>query len=164
MAIFVHIFAEEDKFNILRNGIKVVKTKWREIDGVFVSPVTEDYSQTHQWLREVQRVRNVPKLAVRVRIPDDELVYIGKYNEEHLRVRAAEAIAIARKHEEPAGLEVIVPRAITADEVLKTYRPPKMAGWRYHPNAKGTKPCGCPYCQRGEPGAKKLRAQYERDI
>jgi hypothetical protein len=47
MATFIHIFAEVDRKNILRNGIKVRKTGLREIDGVFLSPVTEDHTQTH---------------------------------------------------------------------------------------------------------------------
>lgn len=164
MATFIHIFAEEDRKKILHNGIKVAKTGWRKIDGVFLSPVTEDHTQTHQWMREVQRIRNVPKLAARIRIPNDESVYIGKYNEEHIAVSAAEVIAIAREHQNPWGLEMIVSRAVRAAEVIKIYRLPKVVGWRRHPNSKGTKPCGCSYCQRGEPGAKKLRAMYERDI
>jgi hypothetical protein len=72
-------------------------------------------------MREVQRIRNFPKLAVRVRIPDDESVYIGKFNEEHVAVSAAEAIAIAREHQDPWGLEVIVSRAISPAEVIKIY-------------------------------------------
>ena len=163
MATFIHIFPEKDKVKILDNGIKIIKSKSRDINGVYVSPVTEDYNQTHQWVREVQRTRNFPKLAARVRIPDDEPVYIGKYNEEHLMVSAVKAIAIARDHEDPGGLELIVPRPIRANEIIKVYRPSKNVGWRYYPKAKGKKPCGCPYCQRGEPGAKKLRAKYEQD-
>jgi len=164
MATFIHIFTEDDKKSLLRNGIKLQKTKWRNIDGVFVSPVTEDYYFTHQWHREVNRVRNVPKLVARIKIPDDELVYLGKYNEEHVEVTASKAIGIARKHDDPHGLEVIIPRRIEPNEIQKVYKPTKIVGWRYHPKAKGTKPCGCSYCQRGEPKSKRIREEYEKDL
>lgn len=162
MATFVHVFAERDRAKILRGGIRVVKHAWRETNGVFLSPQTEDFNQTHQWFREAQRALNLPKQVARVRIPDEERVRIGKYNAEHVDVSAAEAIAIARAHDDPGGLEVILPRSVLASEILKTYRLPKAVGWRYHPGAKGTKPCGCSYCQQGEPGARKLRDRYER--
>lgn len=163
MATFVHIFAEADRAKILRNGITVARANWRELNGVFLSPVTRDYTQTHQWMREVQRIRNIPKLAARVRIPDRETVFVGKYNAEHMEVSAAEAIAIAEEHQDPLGLEVIVPRSIEPGEIIKIYRPPKVVGWRRYPNAHGDEPCGCPYCQRGEPGARKLREKDEQD-
>jgi hypothetical protein len=162
MATFIHIFAESDRASILRSGIKMNRTRWRQIDGVFLSPVTADHTQTHQWMREVERERNVPKLAARVRLPDETMVWIGRYNDEHLHVTAAEAIGIAREHEDPQGLEVILPRSVRPSELLKVYRPPKVVGWRWYPGAHGKRPCGCPYCQRGEPGARKLRDRYER--
>jgi hypothetical protein len=48
MATFIHIFAEKDKASIIKNGIKVYKAAWRELNGVFVSPIIEDYYSTHQ--------------------------------------------------------------------------------------------------------------------
>jgi len=164
MATFVHIFAADDRASILKNGIKVQKAIWRKTNGVFVSPVTKNYYATHQWHREVQRVSNVPKLAARIKIPDDQQVLIGKYNDDHIDVAASRAIRVAMKHEDPIGLEVIIPRAIKPDEILKIYKPPKVVGWRYHPAAKGTKPCGCPYCQKGEPFSKKIKEKYERSL
>ncbi len=161
---FFVLFAEKDRASILKNGIKLQKAVWRETNGVFVSPVTDNYYNTHQWHREVQRVRNVPKLAARIRIPDDQQVFIGKYNEEHVKVAASDAVGIAIEHEDPMGLEVIVPRAIKPDEIIKVYKLPKMVGWRYHPGAKGSKPCGCPYCQKGEPFSKKIKEDYERSL
>ncbi len=164
MATFVHIFAEKDRSSIIKNGIKIQKIGWRKINGVFVSPVTEDYYATHQWHREVQRVKNIPKLAARIKIPDDQHVFIGKYTEDPVKVTASQAIGMAREHKEPMGLEVIVPRAIKPDEIQKIYKPPKMVGWRYHPAAKGTRPCGCSYCQKGEPFSKKIKEEYERGL
>ena len=157
MATFVHVCADRDRARILRSGIRVFRSKLRRLNGVFATPVVEDYYRTHQWLRELKRYENIPRLVVRFRIPDDERVLVGRYNEEHLTVTAAEAVAIARAHTDPLGLEVIIPRAIRPAEIMKVIRPLKPVGWRYHPGAKGTKPCGCPYCQRGEPKSRKLR-------
>lgn len=120
-------------------GIRVFKNTWRKINGVFLSPQTEDYSQTHQWYREIQRHKNVPKLVARVRIPDDETVWVGIYNKEHLERTAAEAIGMAREHREPDGLEVILPRAVQASEILKFIDLPKAVGWRYQPGSNGKK-------------------------
>ena len=143
MATFVRIFPEADRASIQRSGIRVTKTKSHQAAGVFVSPVTENYVHTHQLMREVQRVRNVPKLAARIRIPDTQGVRIGKYNERHIEVAAAEAIAIARIHWDSRGLEVIIPRGVRATEIIKIYRPPKVVGWRYFPDAHGVRPCRC---------------------
>jgi len=161
MAIFTHIFAESNKGKILRNGIKIMRSKYRENNGVFVSPIIDNYYYTHQWFREILRHQNVPKLAVRIRIPDNELVLIGKYNEDHINVKASEAIKIAKEHNAPGGLEVIVSRNIKPREIVKIYKPNKVVGWRYYPNSHGARPCGCPYCQRGEPNSRRLRERYE---
>lgn len=100
-------------------------------------------------------------LAARIRIPDDTPVLIGKYNSEHIEVTAAKAIGIAREHEDPLGLEVIALRKIEPKEIISFYKPPKVTGWRYYPAAKGVKPCGCEYCQRGEPYSKRIKLEYE---
>jgi len=161
MAVFVHIFAERDRASIKRSGIRVVRGRRRRLNGVFVSPVTESYYHTHQWHREVRRMEQIPKLAARIRIPDDEKVCIGKYNEPHLEVTAAQAVAMARQHDSPEGLEVIIPRSVRFEEIISIYKPPKVTGWRYSPQAKGRKPCGCSFCQRGRPNSRKIRESCE---
>jgi hypothetical protein len=161
MATFVHIFPEREKASILKNGIKVLKTSWREVNGVFLSPVTVNYYYTHQWNREVLRLENLPRLAARIRIHDEELVYIGKYNEKHQRVKASEAIKIMLEHTAPEGLEVILPRKVMPKEITRVYKPNRNVGWRYYPGSNGKKPCGCSYCQRGLPYSRKLQDLYE---
>jgi len=163
MATFTHIFAESDKGKILRNGIKISKFRYRENNGVFVSPVIDNYFYTHQWYRELKRIENVPKLAARIRIPDKELVLVGKYNGKHITVSASEAVRIVKEHNDPGGLEVIIGRNIKPKEILKIYKPNKVVGWRYYPKSHGAMPCGCPYCQRGEPNSRKLRLRYAKD-
>jgi hypothetical protein len=159
MAQFIHLAAESNRRSIVRNGIKVSRTQ-RTYMGVFAHPQTESFVVSHQWMRELKRFRGVSYVAVRFRIPDAERVWIGKYNDEHINVSASEAVGIARAHVEPLGLEVIIPRPIRKREVESIYAPPKANGWRYYPAAKGKKPCGCPYCQRGEPFSKDIRQRY----
>ena len=160
MAQFVHLAAESIHRSILRNGIKVSRAK-RAHRSVFAHPQTENFVVNHQWMRELRRFRGVSIIGVRFRIPDNERVWLGKYNAEHIDVAASEAVGIARQHTDPLGLEVIIPRPVRAKEIESIYSPPKVSGWRYYPGAKGRKPCGCPYCQRGEPYSKNLRRRYD---
>ena len=163
MAMFTHIFAADDRAKIAKNGITVSKVSWRKRNGVFLCPVTEDYYYTHQWKRELKRHQNVPKLAVRVRLPDNEPVFIGKYNEEHLEVEASVAIKIAMEHESPGGLEVILPRSVKPKELMKFYKPNENVGWRFMPDSHSNKPCWCLYCQRGEPYSSTRRKEFENE-
>ena len=161
MATFVHIFPESAKARITRNGIRPLKTGWRLVDGVFLMPVVQSYVVTHQWNREIERVRNVPKLAARIRIGDDEKVHVGVYNQYHEEVSAAEAIAIAAEHTGMTGFEVVLPRKVEPKEIIRIYRPDRNVGWRYSPKSNGRRPCPCQMCQRGEPFSSKLRAQED---
>lgn len=163
MAQFIHLLDENDAGRVKRGGIRIVKSKWRKLNGVFLFPVTENFVVTHQWMRELRRRRGQALLAARIRIDDAEPVLLGKYNEGHVQVRAAQAIGIVREHLDPVGLEVILPRSVKAKEIESFYRPPKVVGWRYYPAARGRRPCGCPYCQKGEPFGRRIREAYEQD-
>lgn len=129
--------------------------------GVYCMPVMQDHLVTHQWSRELRRFRKVPKIAVQFCIPDKEVVSVGAYNADEMKVAASEAIGIVKEHEAPFGLEVIIPRKIRSKEIMKFYTPPKVVGWRYWPEARGHKPCPCSFCQRGMPYSKKLREQFD---
>jgi hypothetical protein len=157
MALFIHLFDADDAAMIRRGGILVARSRQRPVNGVFAFPQTENFVVSHQWMRELRRRAGQTLLAARIRIGDGEAVFIGKYGEEHLRVSAAKAIGITRSHTDPLGLEVIIPRSIKPKEILAFYKPPKVVGWRYYPGARGRKPCGCRYCQRGEPFGRRLR-------
>ena len=124
-------------------------------------PVMRDHLTTHQWNRELRRFRKVPKVVVQFRIPDRDMVSVGAYNSEKIKVTASEAIGIVREHQAPFGLEVIVPRKISSKEIMKFYTPPKVVGWRYWPESHGHKPCPCPFCQKGMPYSKKLREKFD---
>jgi hypothetical protein len=81
-----------------------------------------------------------------------------------LRVTASEAIKVALEHTDPEGLEVILPRKVEPEEIIKIYKPSRNVGWRYYPGSNGKKPCGCPYCQKGFPYSKKLQRSYEEGL
>ncbi|MEM7760511.1 MAG: hypothetical protein AAF298_20630 [Cyanobacteria bacterium P01_A01_bin.40] len=164
MAIFVHLFDAKDKKSIIRSGIKLTKTKNYRIRGVYATPQLSNYELTHQWMRELRRFNQRITLAARFRIPDKEQVYIGRFNQKHLLVSASKAIAIASNHHDGLGLEVIISRTIHPQEIIKIYQPPKITGWRYYPEAHDRKPCGCDYCQRGQPYSRKLQTRYEQDL
>jgi len=79
-------------------------------------------------------------------------------------MKAAEASALFMHSESLEGYEVIVPRKINAGEIHRIRKLPQVVGWRYYPDAHGKRPCGCPFCQRGDYGARKLRVEYERSL
>jgi hypothetical protein len=159
MAQFIYLFDERDLSRIKKSRIK--KSKWNAFDGVYLFPQTENFEVNHQWMRELKRRNRLNMLEARIRIPDDTPVLIGKYNGEHIEISAAKVVSITREHEDPLGLEVIAPQKIEPKEIISFYKPPKVTGWRYYPTAKGVKPCGCEYCQRGEPYSKKIRLEYD---
>ena len=123
-------------------------------------PVTANFWISHQWVRELRRSQRGPMVGVYFRIPDEEQVWAGRYNEQHIQMAAAQASAILQRSER-LGFEVIVGRSIEPKEIHRIRYLPQGLGWRYYPEAHGNKPCGCPYCQYGQYDAKKLRKQYE---
>jgi hypothetical protein len=162
VAQFIHLAAESHQRSIRVNGIKASRSRGQF--GVYAYPQTENFLVNHQWMRELKRFLGKPIIAVRFGIPDAERVLIGKFNGQHVVVAASEAVGIAREHVDPLGLEVVIQRSVKPGEVRSFYVLPKAVGWRYYPAAKGRKPCGCPYCQRGEPYSKKIRQAYEGEV
>ena len=160
MAQFIHLFDERNLGRIRRNGLKKSRVARVGTRGVFCFPQTENFVLNHQWMRELRRFRGLNLMAARFRVEDSQPVLIGRFNEEYLEVSAAESVGIARQHDSPLGLEVILPRAVLPKELQSFYRPPKVSGWRYYPEARGRQPCGCPYCQRGEPYSRRIRERY----
>jgi hypothetical protein len=156
MASFVHIADKENEEAILRNGIKAAKRQ-SGAHGVHAMPIVPNFSQTHQWARELRRWRARTLVCIQFRIPDDEIVLIGKYNGPKIEMTAAEAVGSVLEHTDPMGLEVIIQRKIKPDEIARTYRAPRITGWRFSPGAKGKPPfCRCKWCNQGEIGAQKI--------
>jgi hypothetical protein len=156
MVSFIHIADKNDEKSILKNGIKCPKRK-SGIRGVYAVPVVPNWSITHQWARELKRRGIKTLICVQFRVPNAESVFVGKYDGEKLNLIASVAFAETLKHEDPMGLEVIIPRKIVAKEIVRIYPAPQIIGWRYYPTAKGKKPfCRCKFCNRGEIRAQRL--------
>jgi hypothetical protein len=162
MPQFVHLADEREIASIQRNGIKAQKIHGDGDKCVFATPVLQDYYQSHQWLRELKRRGIRTMSAVQFRLADDTVVKVGRYNEPHLEVTAAEAVRIFMNHTDGLGLEVLIPYTISPKEITRIYTPDQVVGWRYYPesHSEGRKPCGCSYCQRGQIKNRKLREAY----
>jgi hypothetical protein len=159
MATFIHLTCESLAIRIRRTGIgRLCKPSDNHPRGIFAMPVTSNLYVTHQWLRELKRRGRKPIVGVYFRISDKELVWIGRYNQLHRKMTAANATAEFWGTDPRDGWEVIIPRRIAAREICRVCSLPQVIGWRYYPGANGKLPCcGCKYCTRGEYGARRLR-------
>lgn len=166
MALFVHIAPEPRLKAILRNGI--APTAWSpdptahpDIDRVvWAFPVLESYTLTHSWSRELKRLGQTTLAAITFRISDGELVFGRHYREQPVLMPAAAAVAAIRAAQDARGHEVMIPRRIRPDEIVRGRVLAKTFGWRYAPHLKGTAPnaCDCPFCvPRGEVNAARDR-------
>lgn len=161
MVSFIHIADKNNEALIVKNGILLSKTR-SDARGVYAFPVVPNYATTHQWARELKRSGVKTLLCVQFKIPDDEVVLIGKYNGDKLQMTASEAAAAVLTHTDPMGLEVVIPRKIMAKEITRTYVAPRLIGWRYYPAAKGKKPfCHCKFCNSGQIRAQRLMWEEE---
>jgi hypothetical protein len=155
MVSFIHIAAKNNEKAILRNGIKSANRR-SGVHGVFAMPVVPNFATTHQWARELKRWTTGTLICVQFKIPDEELVLVGKYNGEKREMTAAEALGAVLEHTDPMGLEIVIPRKIGPREIARTYLAPRVSGWRYSPTAKGKRPCHCKWCNQGEIRAQRL--------
>src|SRR5262249_11895767 len=147
---------------IRRSGIKPRRVGASALKGyehiVFAMPVTCDFYVSHQWLRELKRNGQRTIVGVYFRIPDEQQVMVGHYGQAHLEMTANDAVGLIFNLQNAEGYEVLVPRKIDPEEIHNIKPLPPVLGWRYHPKAKGTKPCGCPVCiGRGEIKSKRIR-------
>jgi len=162
MAQFIHLTDERTARRIAKAGVKPGKIWNSTTKYVFATPVLKDFMVSHQWLRELKRRGMRTIVAVQFRIPDEDPVEVGRYGQNRLATTAAGAVRVFRQHESGLGLEVLIPRKIEPSELMRIYTPTQLVGWRFSPGAKGRKPCGCPYCARGEIKSRKRREEYER--
>lgn len=162
MAMFVHLAPESRAALIRRNGIRRLRKAFGECPGgVFAVPVVRNFSVSHQWLRELKRNNAGTTVGVYFRIPDATNVWIGHYGQSHRKMTAAESVAEFDGASDRMGCEVVIPRRIEASEIHKIRRLPQVIGWRYSPGSKGQRPCPCPYCTRGEYGARSIRTRLD---
>jgi hypothetical protein len=162
MPTFVHLTPAKHIRSIRRAGIAAGPTPRDLPDGVYAMPVIPHFYRTHQWLRELKRSGQRTIYGVYFRIPDATGVWVGRYNEPHRQVTAAEAAAILMDPGTPDGYEVIVPGGIAAHQIRKIRILPQGVGWRYYPSAHGHRPCGCLGCLRpGEINSQRIRRRYD---
>ena len=94
MAMFVHLTPESGVPLIRRNGIRRLRRAVGNFPGgVFAVPVTRNFYVSHQWLRELKRRNQGAIVGVYFRVPDEERVWVGHYNQHHRWMSAAEAVA-----------------------------------------------------------------------
>ena len=160
--MYVHLAPEKLARSIERRGIRPARVDGETLPGIYAMPVLPAFHVSHQWLRELKRSGQRTLVGVYFRIPDDEPVLFGHYGSEPVRVTAAEAAGLLMESEDPAGFEVMVERPVPPGEIHAVHHLPQLVGWRYSPQAKGRKPCGCPACvPRGEIRGRRLRERYE---
>jgi hypothetical protein len=167
----VHLARSSSERAIRRNGLR--GTKW-QVDvgghvekiarGVFAMPVLEDWSATHQWLRELRRWHDERIVAAHFRVADDEQVLVGRFGARHERVRAV--VASRRVRAAPDGMEIIVERSIPAREIAALRAMPQLVGWTESPDAANRRNCICRMClPPGVPDRiRRLRAEWERGL
>jgi len=170
MPRLVHITAGNILERLRRNGIAA--TRWSpdpmrhpEHDRVvWAFPVLPSYTLTHGWARELKRWGRTSLVAVTFRIADGEPVYARHYSGEPRFVCAGDAVGMIAAQSDPRGYEIMVPRAISAREIVKIAALPKAIGWRYWPQAKNAplRLCDCPMCvPRGEVKARRYRERVK---
>ncbi|WP_199523235.1 HEAT repeat domain-containing protein [Kitasatospora sp. MBT66] len=170
MAMFVHLTAAANAPRIRRAGIRAASHGQGGARGVYCFPVLPSYTLTHQWMRELGRFdRRGGRVAVHVRLDDAQPVLVGSYGDRSLsaqaEVPAAEAVRRIAALDDPRGWEVFVPRAVGRAEVHRVRAAPQVVGWRYCPDAHGTRPCTCFGCRvRGGYGARRLRERFPHPL
>ncbi|MFD3610978.1 HEAT repeat domain-containing protein [Streptomyces atroolivaceus] len=170
MAMFVHLTSAANASRVRRSGVRAGRDGPDGAGGVHCFPVLPSYTLTHQWLRELARSGSRGGIvAVHLRLNDDQPVSVGRYTdrsgEGRAVVPAAEAVRRIAALEDLRGWEVFVPRAIRPGEVHRIRSAPQVAGWRYLPDAHGTRPCTCFGCRvRGGYGARRLRERLPHPL
>ncbi|MFI5643216.1 HEAT repeat domain-containing protein [Kitasatospora sp. NPDC051705] len=170
MAMFVHLTAAANAPRIRRAGIRADSRGQGGARGLYCFPVLPSYPLTHQWLRELARFgARGPLVAVHLRLDDAQPVLAGHYRDRaqaaQQRLPAAEAVRRIGALADPRGWEVFVPRAAGPREVHRIRPVPQVAGWRYRPDAHGTRPCTCYGCRiRGEYGGRRLRERLPHPL
>lgn len=161
MALFVHITSEREGRHVAKSGLKTHRTRHVDIPfALFAVPVIPNFTLSHQWVRELKRRGDKLMSGVYFRIPDEEQVFVGGYNQPHQWMSAAESVATMMKEPDARGFEVLIPRSITTSEIQRVRILPHV-GWRYYPNAHGHHPCPCLMCfMRGEMKSQRIRKKY----
>ena len=159
MPTLVHLADERDSARILQGGIK---PRWRG-SGVYCMPVLPNFYVTHQWLRELKRSGVKTFVGVYFKLPDEEMVFAGRYNQRHRHIKLGEAIKEIMSLEDALGYELIIDRKIEAGEISNIRHLPQNLGWRYAPHIHNKPPCSCEYCLRGSIKGRRTMNRLNRE-
>lgn len=127
-------------------------------------PVLADFWTTYQWLRELRSFHDERMVAVYFKLPDDELVHVGRYGQPHETITATAASAWVTQN--PAGAQIVVPHGIAAKQIVRVVEPPQLVGWTEVPDAKLKLDCVCPGCLgRGDRNfMRRVRGAFARRL
>lgn len=142
MPTLVHLTDARHVAAIKRAGIR--PTEHRAV--VYFMPVIQNHLVSHQWMRELRRGGAKVMAGVYFKLSDDELVWAGKYNLPHQKMKLGAAVAVLNSLEDKLGFELFIERKIQPREILYSRIQTKIVGWRYNPHAHGKAPCPCPAC------------------
>ena len=153
MASFIHLTDARHANKLYRNGIRPAQSG-DHARAVFCVPVVANFQTTFQWLRELRRRGFRKMCAIQFKIPDAEIVSVGRYAQPHIDMTAAEAVATFRRLDDARGFEVLIVRAIKPKEITRLRSVPQVVGWRYYPEAKGKLPL---WPRKGEIKGSRIR-------
>ncbi len=161
MPIVVHITDAKNVRSIQRSGIRPSGNN----GAVYLMPLTPNHLVSHQWLRELKRSGTRQLVGIYLRIPSDEKVWVGHYNQPHQLVTLGEAIRQLNELHDPLGFEMFVCRKVETSEIQKVRSLPQVIGWRHMPHAHGRALCGCPVClPKGSIKSSALRKRLDPKI
>ena len=169
---FVHLAPDSSARSIKRSGLTGTKAALAAASGqevilanaVYAMPVVPDMWTTFQWVREIRRYHDARLVAVYFRWPDQEQVYVGRYNQPHIQMSAAAAARWVTSN--PLGAQVVVPVGIAAKHILGIRDVPQLIGWTQNPNAEKRTGCVCPAClwQGDRAFMRRVRAAFQAGI
>lgn len=170
MPRLVHLARASLERTFSRAGIRGARWEISAADGqperldraVFAMPVLRDFSITHQWLRELRRFHGERMIAVHFTVPRTEVVWAGRYGQPHALLPAGEAVA--RVMADPAGAEIVVPRAIGRRAIVGIREVTQLVGWTEVPPDVRNIDCVCVAClpKGSRTLMRRVHAAYER--
>lgn len=171
MIQLVHLAPERLRRRIQRAGLRGSRWALAVEEGdtdlpeaLFAMAVLEDFTATHQWLRELRRWGRGRMVGVYFRLPADAMVYVGRFGKPHDLLPLGEAVAKVR--EAPDGAEIVITDRIEPRQVTAIRRLRQDIGWIETPEGRSHFDCVCDYCiPKGTPDLiRRLRAAFEQNV
>lgn len=165
MPMLVHLAPENTAKAIHRAGIRAAPTTVAGVPrGVFCMPMLPNYFATHQWLRELKRGGQRTIAAIDFRLHADEPALFGHYGRAHAETTVGRAIGALMEMEDSQGFEIVIPRSIRRDEILRIRALRQVIGWRHRPGSHRARPCPCRVClPKGGIKSSRFRKQLDPD-